>query len=624
MQVVSLQQAIDMATELKAAGRIAEAESLCRHILGQLPQSDAAMRTLAEMVFLQGRVAEAIGLMRQAIAINPKFSSYYNNLGMLLAADGQFDQAIEQFEKALSLYADTPEVHANLGNAFLAKAMPKRAISAFRAALSMRPNYFTAAHNLAGALVHQGYLDEAMELARRAAELRPDNDSAVRLIGRIYRESGRLDEAIAWFEKCVAADPNSKASGDLLFTQLFHPAYGRRRLFEEADKWNRTYGIPLRSLIRPHENDRSPARRLRIGYYSCDLGDHPLGRFAVPLLANHDHGRFEVFCYCDFERPDAVAGAVRASVDVWRDTHRFNDQQVADLLRNDRIDILIDLSMQTNGNRMLMLARKPAPVQISYLAYCGTTGSDAIDYRLTDRFLDPPQWDAQYSSEKPVRLPNCFWCYAPPRNIPPVGQLPARRNGFVTFGCLNDFAKVTPAAIRAWSSLLGKLPGSRLVLHCKEGSHRETIFDLLREANVDPERLTLVSFMPIEKYFEQYNQIDVGLDSFPYAGGTTTCDTLWMGVPVVSLAGETGVARGGLSILSNIGLAELVASSTDQYLEIATKLARDLERLEELRGSLRQRMQSSPLMNAGQFARDVESAYRDVWRNWCDPSLGSR
>jgi predicted O-linked N-acetylglucosamine transferase (SPINDLY family) len=623
MQVVSLQKAIDMAGELKAAGKVADAENLCRHVVAQLPQSDAALRTLAEMVFLQGRVSEAIGLMRRAIEINPQYSSYYNNLGLLLAATGQFDEAIGNFEKALTLVADTPEVHANLGNAYLAKAMPKRAIEAFRTALSLKPDYFTAALNMAGALVHEGFLDEATEMCRRALELRPDHDPANRLIGRIYRESGRLDEAIAWFEKCITSNPDSKAWGDLLFTQLFHPAYDRRRLFEEADKWNRIHGVPLRSQIRRHENERSRDRRLRVGYFSCDLGDHPLGRFLVPLLANHDHSRFEIFCYCDFERPDEVARRIRAGVDAWRNSHDFSDQQVAEMVRNDRIDILIDLSMQTNGNRMLMLARKPAPVQLSYLAYCGTTGSDAIDYRLTDRFLDLPEWGDEYSSEKPIRLPNCFWCYAAPAQVASVAPLPARQNGHVTFGCLNDFAKVTPEAIRAWCALLRDVPESRLVLHCKQGSHRQSIFDLLARQNVHPERLDLVSFMPIEKYFEQYNQIDIGLDSFPYAGGTTTCDAMWMGVPVVSLAGETGVARGGLSILANIGLPELVASSIKQYLQIATNLASDLPRLEQMRYSMRQRMRSSPLMNPSQFARDVESAYRETWRSWCDRSLGA-
>jgi len=617
MPVVTLKQALELAEENKRAGNLPEAERICRYVVSQLPQSDSALKTLAEMVFLQGRVGEATDLMRQAVALKPSFSSYHNNLGLLLAADGQLDAAIEEFNLALSIHSGTAEVHSNLGNVYLAQARPDLAIGAYRAALALKPDHVTAVNNLAGALIHEGYLDEAMDIARRALSLQPDNDSASRIVGRVFRESGRLDESIAWFEKRLADDPTSKAAGDLLFTQLFHPAYDRKRLFDEATRWNQTYARPLRDLIRPHDNDRSLGRRLRIGYYSCDLGDHPLGRFILPLLANHNHAGFEIFCYCDFARPDEVAGQIRASVDVWRNSRNASDQQVADWVRSDRIDILVDLSMQTNGNRMLMLARKPAPVQVTYLAYCGTTGSDTIDYRLTDGFLDPPELGDEYSSEKLVRLPNCFWCYVPPPQVPPVAPPPAQANGVVTFGCLNDFAKVTPDTLKTWSAILRSVPGSRLVIHCKEGAHRRTVLDLLARENIEEQRLSFLGFLPIEKYFAAYHQLDIALDSFPYAGGTTTCDALWMGVPVVTLAGQTGVARGGLSILSNIGLPDLIATTLDQYIQIATTLAADLPRLSALRASLRPRMQTSPLMNAPQFARDVESIYRRLWQTWC-------
>ena len=273
--------------------------------------------------------------------------------------------------------------------------------------------------------------------------------------------------------------------------------------------------------------------------------------------------------------------------------------------------------MHMAHNRLLVFARKPAPVQVTYLAYCGTTGSDTIDYRLTDGFLDPPELGDEYSSEKLVRLPNCFWCYVPPPQVPPVAPPPAQANGVVTFGCLNDFAKVTPDTLKTWSAILRSVPGSRLVIHCKEGAHRRTVLDLLARENIEEQRLSFLGFLPIEKYFAAYHQLDIALDSFPYAGGTTTCDALWMGVPVVTLAGQTGVARGGLSILSNIGLPDLIATTLDQYIQIATTLAADLPRLSALRTSLRPRIQASPLMNAPQFARDVESIYRQIWQTWC-------
>jgi predicted O-linked N-acetylglucosamine transferase (SPINDLY family) len=617
MAVFTVAQALAQAQEKRQAGDIPGAEQICRYVLSQLPQNDAALKTLAEMVFLQGRIKEAIALMRQAVAINPRFASYHNNLGLALAADQQLDAASEEFKLALSINPDTAEIHTNLGNIHLAQRRPDLAIPLYRRALTLKPDHVMSINNLAAALIQEGYLDEAMEVAQRGIELQPESDHINRIVGRLFRESGRLDEAIAWFEKRLAVDPASNSAGDLLFTQLFHPAYDRKRLHEEASKWNQTCAHPLRHLIRPHENERSPDRRLRIGYYSCDLGDHPLGRFILPLLANHDHGRFEIFCYCDFARGDRVSERIRGSVDVWRDTGDYSDQQVADLIRADRVDVLVDLSMQTNGNRMLMLARKPSPVQVTYLAYCGTTGADAIDYRLTDRYLDPPDLGDRYSSEKLVRLPNCFWCYAPPPDTPTVVPPPLQANGFVTFGCLNDFAKVTPDALRTWCAILRAIPASRLLLHAKEGSHRQRVLDVLKSEGVEPQQLSFVGFLPIERYFAAYNQIDIALDSFPYAGGTTTCDALWMGIPVVTLAGQTGVARGGLSILSNLNLNGFVATTTDQYIDLATSLARDLPRVSELRASLRPRMQASPLMNAPQFARDVESIYRQIWRTWC-------
>ena len=620
MQVFTLNQALALAEQNKQAGNFAGAERICREIVSQAPENDAAIRALAEMVFLQGRFSEAIALLRKSIAINPRFSSYHNNLGLVLAADGQFDSAIEEFKRALAIHSDTAEVHSNLGNAYLAQSRPDLAIAAYRRALALKPDHVTTVNNLAGALIHEGYLDEAMEIARRALELQPDNDSANRIVGRVLRESGRLDESIAWFEKRLSQDPTSKAAGDLLFTQLFHPEYDRKRLFDEATRWNQTYARPLRQLIRPHENPGGEGlgRRLRVGYSSCDLGNHPLGRFILPLLANHQREQFEIFCYCDHARPDETAGRIRAGVDVWRNTCGLSDQQAADLVRDDMIDILVDLSMQTNGNRMLMLARKPAPVQATYLAYCGTTGSDTIDYRLSDRFLDPPELGDAFSSEKLVRLPGCFWCYAAPPEAPAVAPPPAQTNGFVTFGCFNDFAKVTPEALKTWCAILRAVPGSRVVLHCKEGSHRRRVLDLLAAEKVDPQRLSFLSFLPVEQYFAAYHKLDVALDSFSYAGGTTTCDALWMGVPVVTLAGETGVARGGLSILSNIGLSDLVATSTKQYTEIAIRLASDLPRLQALRSSQRRMMENSPLMNAPQFARDVECIYRQMWQTWCE------
>jgi len=269
---------------------------------------------------------------------------------------------------------------------------------------------------------------------------------------------------------------------------------------------------------------------------------------------------------------------------------------------------------------LLVFARKPAPVQVTYLAYCGTTGLGAMDYRLTDPYLDPPGTDLGCYCEQSIRLPETYWCYRPIAETPEVSPLPRLEEGAVTFGSLNNFCKVSPPALAAWSGLLQAVPGSRLVLHAHPGSHRDRVREIVAQEGVSPERVTFMQAVPLGEYYRAYQRIDVALDPFPYGGGTTTCDALWMGVPVVSLAGQTGVGRGGLSILSNIGLPELVARDVDQYIRIAAELANDPARLAELRATLRDRMQSSPLMDAPRFARNVEAAYRQMWRRWCEQS----
>jgi predicted O-linked N-acetylglucosamine transferase (SPINDLY family) len=345
---------------------------------------------------------------------------------------------------------------------------------------------------------------------------------------------------------------------------------------------------------------------------------HPVALFINPLLGLHDYSRFEVFCYSDVPAEDVYTARLRSYVSAWRDTLKLSDQQLADTVRADQIDILVDLNMHMSGSRLLAFARKPAPVQVTYLAYCGTTGLETMDYRLSDPYLDPPGTDESVYSEKTIRLPHSYWCYVTASDAPPVGPLPAQNRGYVTFGCLNNYCKVTPPTFDAWFEILRRVPGSRLLLHADAGSHRDRARGRAQSAGIDPARLEFTGFMPLPDYLQTYNRIDIALDPFPYTGGTTSCDALWMGAPLVTLAGKTAVSRGGASILSNIGLPDLVTTAADQYIRLATELAGDRQRLADLRSTLRQRMRQSPLCNAPQFARDVEAAYREMWRWWCD------
>jgi protein O-GlcNAc transferase len=460
-------------------------------------------------------------------------------------------------------------------------------------------------------------LDEAIASYRQALALQPDLPEAHNNLGNALCEKGQLDEAIAALRQAIALQPTDpEAHSNLVATLNCHPGFDAEAIAEEQRHWNRQHAEPLRSCIRPHFNERTSGRRLRIGYVSPDFHGHAVGRFLLPLLANHDHHDFEVFAYAQVPVPDAMTLQLRAHADQWHSLVGLSDEQAAALIRDHQIDILVDLALHTAHNRLLVFARKPAPVQVTYLAYAGSSGLRTMDYRLSDPFLDPPGMDQSAYSEQTIRLPQTYWCYQPV-HTPPIAPLPALGAGHITFGCLNSFRKVNEPVLEIWTRLLRAVPQARLLLHAAEGTHRQRTADLLLKLGIDPRRLRFVGKVPLPEYVQLYGQIDIALDPFPYGGGTTTCDALWMSVPVISLRGNTAVGRAGLSLLSNIGLPELVAQTPEEYVRIAADLANDLPRLRALRSSLRTRMEQSPLMDAPRFARDVEAAYRTMWRQWC-------
>jgi predicted O-linked N-acetylglucosamine transferase (SPINDLY family) len=308
---------------------------------------------------------------------------------------------------------------------------------------------------------------------------------------------------------------------------------------------------------------------------------------------------------------------VRGHADSWRNIVGLSDPHVADLVCNDQIDILVDLSMHTAYNRLLMFARKPAPVQVCWLAYPGTTGLAALDYRLTDPYLDPPGFLDAFYSEESIRLPDTFWCYDPLGDQAEVNDLPALENGFVTFGCLNNFWKVNDGCLALWAQVLQAVPRSRLVLLAPPGWARDHVRTRFEQAGIAEARVEFADRQPRQVYFQSYQRIDLGLDPFPCNGGTTTLDALWMGVPTLTVVGKTVVGRAGWTQLSNLGLQELAAETAEQYVALAARVSGDLPRLQELRRTLRQRLQASPLMDGMRFARNVEQAYRQMWRRWC-------
>jgi predicted O-linked N-acetylglucosamine transferase (SPINDLY family) len=532
---------------------------------------------------------------------------------------------VAHLQEALRRTPNDPEAYYRLARALFKQRREAEAVLCYRQALRLKPDFADAHKHLGYALrgCRGTPVDEAVASYRAAIRLRPDDAVAYHMLGRTLKDRGLQDEAvIALRRACQLAPDSAEFHSSLLYCLHYHPDSDPELLAQEHDRWNQRHAEPLARLIQPHANEPEPNRRLRIGYVSPHFRNHSVGRFLLPLFAAHDRRKFEIFCYASVPVPDELTRRFRVQAGGWHDITGVTDDDLAELIRHDRIDILVDLDSHTGTNRLLTFARKPAPVQVTYLAYCSTTGLRAIDYRLTDPYLDPME-PLTFYAEESVWLPETYWCYQPHTELPPVGPLPALVSGQVTFGCLNNFWKVTLPTLTVWRDLLQELSGSRLLLHARPGTHRDRVRTFFAERDIDPGRIEFVGVTEPAQYFARYGQIDIGLDPFPFGGGTTTCDALWMGVPVISLAGKTAVARAGLSILSNVGLPELVARTPAEYLHIAAGLAADLPRLGALRAELRDRLLRSPLTDAPRFARHLEAAFRSMWQRWCRSAIGA-
>ena len=562
-------------------GRLEDAVASCRRAAALAPASPQVLRSLANALSKNLQYDEAVAVYRRAIALQPDHAKSHADLGFLLLFLGRLDAAIAVALEAILLDEKLPISHFLLGSALADKCKPEGAITAYRQAIALNPSFAWAHCSLGGALKAIGRNDEAVEEIRKAVESAPED---------------------------------AGMHSSLILTLHYHPDYDSRAIAEETRRWNQRHAAPLASLIRPHSNDPDPNRRLRIGYVSPDFESHPVGRCLLPLFRHHDRNQFEIYSYAQVRNPDGMTAEFERLSTGWRSIVGLTDQQLADQIRADGIDILLDLTLHSAGNRLLVFARKPAPVQITWLGYPGSTGLSVMDYRLSDPYLDPVRIDETVYSEKTIRLPESFWCYPASADAPDVNPLPAAQCGHITFGCLNNFGKVSDSSLLAWAKIMQGVADSRLLMHAYPGSSRDRVREQMARQGIESHRIEFADRISMPDYFRLYHRIDIGLDTLPFAGGVTTCDALWMGVTVITQIGKTATGRGGYSILSNIGLPDLTASNADEFVMIAAQLAHDLPRLTEFRSSLRKRMQESPLMDASRFARNFESAIRTVWR----------
>lgn len=607
-----------LGTILREMGRLEEAVAACRQAVALKPDFPEACYNLGVALsgLGEGSLKEASAAYRQAIVLKPDFPEAYSNLGNVLRDMGQVAEAGTAYRQAIACWPDFPEAHSNLGAVLLDQGLLAEASGACRQAIALKPGYAEAYYNLGNALKEQGLPDEAITEYQRAIALKGYYAAAYSNLASALKDRGQLEESIAASRRALELAPDFvTADSSLLYSLQFHPDYDARGIYAENKRWNLRHAEALRRCIAPHGNGRELGRRLRIGYVSPDFYSQAEAFFTIPLLEHHDHAGFEIYCYSSVGKPDQVTQRLQQCADVWREVRRENDAALAQIIRDDQIDILVDLTMHMAGNRALVFARKPAPVQVCWLAYPGGTGLATMDYRLTDGYMDPVEEDDSCYSEQSVRLPDCWVVYDPLIVLDPR---PVEQTGPVTFGSLNNPAKHNEPLLRMWARVLQAAPGTRLILQVLSAEQRQRSGRLMESMGIAATRLDWVGRLSRVEYLRCYDRIDIGLDPLPYNGITTTCDALYMGTPVLTCAGRTPAGRAGKAMLCTIGLSELVAHNPDELVIKAAQLAGDLPRLREIRGGLRARMMNSPLMNAPRFSGQAEAAYRAMWRRWCE------
>jgi predicted O-linked N-acetylglucosamine transferase (SPINDLY family) len=577
------------------------------------PRSGVAHLGRANALRNLGQTTDAITGYRRTIVISPELVDAHLHMANLLCATGDTTGGIESYRAALNLQPNHFNALTLLGNTLMVLERFGEAETAFRRVVDSQPRLAIGWLNLGNLFMSQGRLDDAQREYERAIQLDGSLAAAYCNLGTVLKDRGKAEAAVAALRRAVGLDPTSTVvHSNLVYTSCFCPGYGAQQLLDEARAFAERFERPLLKFHRLHDNDRDQNRRLKIGYLSADLRDHVVGRNVLPILEHHDHNQFEIHAFSLAAPNDPTSEPFKKASDHWHECAALSDENLADEIRRLRIDILVDLTLHMSGNRLGVFARKPAPVQVTWAGYPGTTGLSSIDFRLTDPHLDPPGETDAFYSERSIRLPHSFWCYRPSDKAPEVNSLPALSAGYITFGCLNNFSKVTTAALDLWCEVLHAVAESKMVLLSTTGSVRtETAAHFARQA-IDPTRLLLADRGG--GYFREYHRIDICLDPLPYTGHSTTLDALWMGVPVITLRGDTSLARGSVTGLSNTGLTDLIAETREQYISIADRLANDPPRLARMRSELRSKMRSSPLCDEAEFTANFESALKEMWR----------
>ena len=652
--------ALETALRLHESGDLAGAERRYRALL-QINARDAdATHLLGLIAHQRGEHARAAELICAAIALKADKAIYHYNLGNALAALNRPQAAAESFQAAIGLDPAHSAARRNLAHALTLAQRHAEAAAEYRRLLALEPSP-AARVALASALIRladadaaeahsygeaAGLLAQEWQDAEDPPEARlalayclrqskrwteaaehyeamlarePDDPAVHNDLANCYNQLGRMTEAILHYRETYRLAPDfPEARASVLACLNYDPDCSPEQSADEHRRWAEQVAARYYPGSARFDNAPDPGRRLRIGYVSPDLRRHPVSAIFAPILAAHDRSRFEIYCYYNFAGEDAVTLRLKSLSDHWQPVVSMDDEALCTKIRADRIDILVDLAGHTSHNRLLAFARKPAPIQVSWLGYFNTTGLATMDYFLSDPWSSPAGQERHYV-ERLLRLPHTRFCYQPPEYMPEVTRLPALGSGKITFGSLNNLSKLNERVLALWGAVLHAVPDARLLLQAAaldDAPNRRRFGELCAKHGIPPGRLELRGFAPVEFAPSSYAEIDISLDAFPFCGGMTSLEALWLGVPVITLAGETIASRQSASMLMNLGLPELIAEDTNQYVDKAAGLARDLQRLADLRAGLRRRFAASPLMDYGGFARALETNYRQMWQGW--------
>lgn len=610
---------LNLSVAYSSINEFQKAIDACQRGIALEPQNVKAICQLARFYEHVHRRVDAIECYRRALLIEPNRSDACRMLARLLMQEpGGLSEAMQLLRKAVQLDPNVPESYNELGYVLQRLRRHDEAVQAFSAALQLKPVYAQAWNNISTAYRSLRRLDEAEKSCREAIRLEPTLTEAIVNLGIVLMDQTRLEEAIACFEKATTYRPNYvQALSRKLYCMQYLPGITPQKLLEAHRQFDIQFAKPNSSV--PPIHDPVPDRKMTIGLVSEGFGKHPVGHFLASFLNKLPPDEMRLVCYSDRQQTDEVTELLRPCMSSWHDTTGKSNDDLFHLIQRARIDILLDLDGHA-GSRMLVFARKPAPIQVTWMGYVGTTGLSSMDYVLADGWEIPKHLESCYC-ERVVRMPYGYVCYAAPAYAPEVAPPPLIENGYVVFGCFNQPSKVNRETIRVWSEVMKGVPNSRIRLQYKgydSKTLRQRIHGEFLTHGIRSERVILADNTSHGELLKAYHSVDIGLDTFPYSGGLTTCEAMWMGVPIVTCPGDTFASRHSMSHLSNVGFTETIASSEEEYIRIAIELAQDTQRLQKIRATLREQMRASPLCDGERFARDWVAVLRGIWVSACE------